>query len=67
MPERQRADDKAGNDKATAVASAMTSRENKESSIPASPWVMPSHMAGTPPATCAVAPIARASERINSG
>jgi hypothetical protein len=43
-------------DSATAVDSAITSRENMESSMPRSPWVMPSHMAGTPPATCAVAP-----------
>ena len=54
-------------DKATAVAKAITSRENSESSMPASPWVMPSHMAGTPPATWALAPSRRASSRSCSG
>ena len=44
----------------TAAASAMTSRENSDSSMPGWPWVTPSHMAGTPPATCAVPPAARA-------
>ena len=51
----------------TAVAIAMTSRENRLSSMPAVPWVTPSHMAGTPPATCAVAPRLRASSLITSG
>jgi hypothetical protein len=39
---------------AIAVACAITSRENSDSSMPARPWVTPSHIAGTPPATCAV-------------
>ena len=47
-------------DSETAVASAMTSRLKSESSIPGSPCVTPSHIAGTPPASCAVAPAARA-------
>jgi hypothetical protein len=50
-----------------AVASAITSRENSDSSMPAAPWVTPSHMAGTPPATCAVAPSGAAASRISSG
>jgi hypothetical protein len=37
--------------------------ENSDSSIPGWPWVTPSHMAGTPPATCAVAPSAAARRR----
>ncbi len=41
---------------ATAVLMATTSRLNSESSIPARPCVMPSHMAGTPPANCATPP-----------
>ena len=49
------------------AAMAMTSRENSDSSIPAWPWVTPSHIAGTPPATCAVPPMARAAWRISSG
>ena len=53
--------------RATAVESAITSRENSESSMPAAPWVTPSHMAGTPPATCAVAPRVRAWLRTSSG
>ena len=44
---------------AMAVAMAMTSRLNSDRSMPGWPWVTPSHIAGTPPATCAVAPIAR--------
>ena len=51
----------------TAVANAITSRLNSDSSMPARPCVTPSHMAGTPPATCAVAPTARAAARITSG
>jgi hypothetical protein len=54
-------------DSATAVDRAMTSRENSDSSMPAAPWVMPSHMAGTPPATWAVAPKVRAAALIASG
>ena len=49
------------------VTSAIVSREKSDSSIPARPWVTPSHMAGTPPATCAVAPAAWAARRIRSG
>ena len=41
---------------ATAVDIAMRSRLKSESSMPARPWVMPSHMAGTPPANCARPP-----------
>jgi hypothetical protein len=52
---------------ATAVAMAMVSRENRLSSMPGRPWVTPSHMAGTPPATCTVAPRRRASSRISAG
>ena len=58
---------KASCDSATAVASAITSRLNSDSSMPARPCVTPSHMAGTPPATCAVAPATRAAARITSG
>ena len=54
-------------DRATAVLSAMTSRENKESSMPDWPWVTPSHIAGTPPATMATPPASRAASRIRSG
>jgi hypothetical protein len=46
---------------------AITSRENSDSSMPGRPWVTPSHMAGTPPAYWAVAPIPRAACRIRSG
>ena len=45
---------------ATAVAMAMVSRENSDSSIPGRPWVTPSHMAGTPPAYWAAPPASRA-------
>ena len=45
---------------ATAVLSAITSRLKSDSSMPVSPCVTPSHIAGVPPATCAVAPISRA-------
>ena len=41
---------------AMAVPMAMVSRENRLSSMPGRPCVTPSHMAGTPPATCTVAP-----------
>ena len=51
----------------TAVASAITSRENSDSSIPSRPWVTPSHIAGTPPATCALPPALRAAIRISAG
>ena len=49
------------------AAIAITSREYRLSSIPGVPWVTPSHMAGTPPATWAVAPSRRASALIRSG
>ena len=45
---------------ATPVESAITSRLNRLSSMPVSPCVTPSHIAGVPPATCAVAPTSRA-------
>ena len=51
----------------TAVDSAITSRLNRLSSMPGRPWVTPSHIAGTPPATCATAPCRRASSRITAG
>ena len=54
-------------DSATAVAMAITSRENSDSSMPGWPWVTPSHMAGTPPANWAVEPIRRAASLIMSG
>src|SRR5439155_3190121 len=52
---------------AIAVASAITSRLNSDNSIPGSPWVKPSHMAGTPPANWAVAPAVRAASLIIAG
>jgi hypothetical protein len=52
---------------ATAVAMAITSRENSDSSIPGRPWVTPSHMAGTPPAYCAVPPTSRAAALMIGG
>ncbi len=54
-------------DSAMAVDIAMVSRENSDSSMPGAPCVTPSHIAGTPPATCTVAPSAAASRRICSG
>ena len=45
---------------ATAVDSAIASRLNSDSSMPSCPCVTPSHIAGVPPATCAVAPTSRA-------
>src|SRR3546814_3369477 len=54
-------------DSATAVAIAITSRENSDSSMPLWPWVTPSHIAGTPPANCAIAPALRAASLINGG
>ena len=41
---------------AIAVDIAITSRENSESCIPSRPWVIPSHIAGTPPANWAIPP-----------
>ena len=52
---------------ATAVPIAITSRLNRLSSMPGVPCVTPSHIAGTPPATCAVAPRRRASCLTMSG
>ena len=43
-------------DRAIAVAIAITSRLKSDSSMPSRPWVMPSHMAGTPPANWAIPP-----------
>ena len=55
------------NDIAHAVPMAMVSRLKRLSSMPGMPCVTPSHMAGTPPATCTVAPSARACSRMSSG
>ncbi|MCY1557941.1 hypothetical protein D9M68_948330 [compost metagenome] len=52
---------------AMAVDMAMTSREKSDRSMPGWPWVTPSHMAGTPPATWAVAPMERAASLMISG
>ena len=52
---------------AIAEASAMTSRENSESSMPAWPWVTPSHIAGTPPANWAIPPASRTACLIRAG
>ena len=54
-------------DRPTAAAMAMVSRENSDSSMPVWPWVTPSHMAGTPPATCAVPPASAAACLMRSG
>ena len=54
-------------DSATAVDIAMTSRLNSDSSMPAMPCVTPSHIAGVPPAICAVAPTERATSRMRAG
>ncbi len=54
-------------DSATAVASAMVSRENSDSSMPSCPCVTPSHMAGTPPANWAVPPARSAVSLIQAG
>ena len=54
-------------DRATAVLIAITSRLNSESSMPGWPWVMPSHIAGTPPANWATAPTSRAASLISFG
>ena len=55
-----RAASKTSCERAIAVDIAMTSRLKRLRSMPARPWVMPSHMAGTPPATRATAPMPRA-------
>ena len=52
---------------AIAVALAMVSRLNRLSSMPSWPCVMPSHMAGTPPATWAVPPALFIADLIFSG
>ena len=67
MPNNNAPNRRLRGESATAVASAITSRLNSDSSMPARPCVTPSHMAGTPPATCAVAPATRAAARITSG
>ncbi|MNG14672.1 hypothetical protein D3C84_984450 [compost metagenome] len=54
-------------DSATAVDSAITSRLAMPSSMPGSPWVTPSHMAGTPPANWPTEPISRSACLICSG
>ena len=54
-------------DSAIALAMAITSRLNSDSSMPARPWVMPSHMAGTPPANWATPPASRTAALICSG
>ncbi len=54
-------------DSAMPVAIAMTSLLNSESSIPERPCVMPSHIAGTPPANCATPPASRAASLIHAG
>ena len=43
---------------------AIRSRLNSDSSMPGRPWVTPSHMAGVPPATWAVAPTSRTASTI---
>ena len=54
-------------ERATPVAIAITSRENSDSSMPVRPWVMPSHMAGTPPANWATPPASRTASLIHAG
>ncbi|MNH38356.1 hypothetical protein D3C79_993730 [compost metagenome] len=54
-------------DSDSAVAWAMRSRENSDMSIPGWPWVTPSHMAGTPPATWALWPSSASAALIRSG
>ena len=51
----------------TAVAWAMRSREKRDMSIPGWPWVTPSHMAGTPPATWALWPSSARAPLMMSG
>lgn len=64
---RSRAPSNMSWDSATAVAIATTSRLNSDNSMPARPCVMPSHIAGTPPANCAVPPAARIAALSRSG
>ncbi len=54
-------------DSAMAVPMAITSRLASDSSMPGSPWVTPSHMAGTPPANWPTEPISRRACLISSG
>ncbi len=54
-------------ERATAVAIAITSRLNRDSSMPSRPWVMPSHMAGTPPANWATPPASDTAALMISG
>ncbi|MND84268.1 hypothetical protein D3C80_761570 [compost metagenome] len=54
-------------DSATAVDNAITSRLGRLSSMPGSPWVTPSHMAGVPPANWPTEPISRRAFLISSG
>ncbi len=54
-------------DKPTEVLMAIVSLENKLNSMPGSPWVTPSHIAGTPAATCTVEPFSLATVLISSG
>ena len=54
-------------DSAIAVAIAITSRLARLISIPASPWVTPSHMAGTPPANWPTEPMSRSACLMISG
>lgn len=54
-------------DRATPVDMAMTSRLNSDSSMPSRPWVMPSHIAGTPPANWDTPPTARTASLIQDG
>ena len=61
------AESKASWVRATPVDMAITSRLNSDSSMPGRPWVTPSHMAGVPPATWAVAPTSRAASRMMWG
>lgn len=49
-----------------AVDMAITSRLYSESCMPSRPWVTPSHIAGTPPATCA-SPPARITAALRTG
>ncbi len=54
-------------DSAIPVAIAMTSLLNRDSSMPARPCVMPSHIAGTPPANWATPPASLAAALIHAG
>ena len=54
-------------DSAMAVPMAITSRLARDSSMPGSPWVTPSHMAGPPPANWPTEPISRKASLISAG